>query len=299
MEITSYKNKLQEHYQKRGLPLPRYLTTAVVSGGFRSSVTLADSDRKYSGTVTPTKRAAEMSAARVALGELGLEPPIRRRPSFDFIEMNPRQQPSPTPPISSALAAAARLLPPAAFVDASALGPEEAASSASKASTNVVGHGRQPGEDGRGLTPGEDGRGLTPGNARLTQGYDPTDVLHDGGVVDTFQRILLIDLESAPIREAATSRIVGRFRMGRIVGFVSTTFSRSRHDEWPRNMDVHIVASDQPGAVDVFIAMVVAHIHRRYDMVYIFSCNTAAGAIEDIVPNVKHLTSIDELTRVV
>ena len=72
--MVSYKNQLQEHTQKQGLPLPHYETERVELG-FQSTVRVhragSDSVEFISGP-QPVKKAAEQEAAKLACIELNL-----------------------------------------------------------------------------------------------------------------------------------------------------------------------------------------------------------------------------------
>lgn len=71
----SYKNQLQEYFQKSKRPLPTYISQEVVDclqngrPKWKSYVQLYDG-RKFSGVIEPTRRGAEQSAAQAALDDI-------------------------------------------------------------------------------------------------------------------------------------------------------------------------------------------------------------------------------------
>ena len=62
---TMYKNIIQEYCQKRHMVLPSYETKALAGKKFQSSVTVKEIS--YEGLPASNKKAAEMSAAEVAV----------------------------------------------------------------------------------------------------------------------------------------------------------------------------------------------------------------------------------------
>ena len=71
----SYKNKLQEYFQKNKLNLPEYSTEATGTG-FISTVTChfaGNSPRTFKGHECTTKKAAEQDSAQQACIELKIE----------------------------------------------------------------------------------------------------------------------------------------------------------------------------------------------------------------------------------
>ncbi len=74
MASISSKNALQEYYQKRSLPLPRYTTIQISQTPIRwKSTVLLHDGKKFQGNVESSKSAAELSAAGTAL-YLDLQP---------------------------------------------------------------------------------------------------------------------------------------------------------------------------------------------------------------------------------
>lgn len=69
LAVPQYKNFLQQYTQKEGLPLPVYQTAfdgALHSPQFRSTV-VVNGESYVSANFFPTRKAAEMDAARIAL----------------------------------------------------------------------------------------------------------------------------------------------------------------------------------------------------------------------------------------
>jgi dsRNA-specific ribonuclease len=69
MEMISYKNKLQEHFQKQKTPLPSYSITQSPNGYFICTITCYTGNGgevTLKGSQQTTKKAAEQSAAREA-----------------------------------------------------------------------------------------------------------------------------------------------------------------------------------------------------------------------------------------
>lgn len=67
MNTKPSKTQLQEIYQSRHEPLPKYNTGLAKGGGYISSVTLPDFDKPILGVIQPNKRDAERTAAEAAL----------------------------------------------------------------------------------------------------------------------------------------------------------------------------------------------------------------------------------------
>mgnify|MGYP000443903545 CR=1 FL=1 len=237
--MSSSKNRLQEYYQKRGLRLPVYDTTQTGAGLFQSRVTLSTGGT-FTGEPSQNKRAAELSAATVALGYLPAEGGRHSALPAAGVPALP----------ASTRAVREHLLPPAAF---------------------------------------------TATYPRVLTRYDPMNILHDraaassagvaGGSVPS-GTLLLVDLDTIP-------RLPDDLDVfNRVQGFISEP---NRDDGHSFAYDIQIVNSDKGSAVAIFIAMAVARVHTRYSMVYILSASRALTALEDIVGNVKHLRTLEEL----